>query len=373
MVCLVHAANFTPPMKGYEKVFANGAVLREADAIPGAATNPLTLYWNSKTHHSVATTARKPPQPGYEKLMLLGYLCVKPQCGLPPPPPQPAEAVLNGLPGALQDDCQTSSRAFQEPLLPSPLRVRWSSTRGLTVDGYKHNTEPDAISSPTSLQHGNLKITAIGRRASHQLSLRIERVSDGVVLTEATPGFGPAAACGTQCAGYSQMSLALSAPQYAKVYGLGQIENTSAHGGCDGNGTTASALPLARNGIGPIDLAASKFHVSIPWAYSTAGFGFLWNLPGDGSVTVNASGAMAWNVAAQKQLDFWITTTPAPKADVISGSLLPRQLLQGRQQRQCINSTRMRSDTPHRFLGMRLGFGNVGCATGRNRYWKILR
>ena len=39
-------------MKGYEKVFTNGAVLREADAIPGAATNPLTLYWNAKTHHS---------------------------------------------------------------------------------------------------------------------------------------------------------------------------------------------------------------------------------------------------------------------------------------------------------------------------------
>jgi len=93
------------------------------------------------------------------------------------------------------------------------------------------------------------------------LSLRIERVSDGVLLTEAIPAFGPAADCGPPCAGYSRMALALSAPRRAKVYGLGQIENTSAHGGCDGNGTTASALPLARNGIGSVDLAASKFHV----------------------------------------------------------------------------------------------------------------
>lgn len=98
-------------------------------------------------------------------------------------------------------------------------------------------------------------------RSSHLL-LRVERVSDGVLLTEATPEFGPAA-CDTQCAGYSRMGLALSSPKQAKVYGLGQIENTSAHSGCDGNGTTASGLPLARNGIGLVDLAASKFHVRL--------------------------------------------------------------------------------------------------------------
>ena len=45
--------------------------------------------------------------------------------------------------------------------------------------------------------------------------------------------------------------------------------------------------------------------------YSTAGFGFLLNLPGDGSVAVNSSGAIDWDVVAQKQMDFWITTTPA--------------------------------------------------------------
>ena len=48
--------------------------------------------------------------------------------------------------------------------------------------------------------------------------------------------------------------------------------------------------------------------------YSTAGFGFLLNLPGDGSVAVNSSGAIDWDVVAQKQMDFWITTTPAAAA-----------------------------------------------------------
>ena len=53
-----------------------------------------------------------------------------------------------------------------------------------------------------------------------------------------------------------------------------------------------------------------KFHVSIPFAYSSAGFGVLLNAPGDGTVSVSPAGAMTWALAAQKQLDFWLTTTP---------------------------------------------------------------
>lgn len=33
-------------------------------------------------------------------------------------------------------------------------------------------------------------------------------------------------------------------------------------------------------------------------------------MPGQGSVTVNTSGAINWDATAQKQLDFWVTTTP---------------------------------------------------------------
>ena len=284
----VHADHFTPPITGYKKVFENGAILRTATAIPGAATKPLTLYWNAQTSHSLTTTAETPPAPGYKSVRLLGYLCAELNCGKPVPPPQPAGPVLDGLPGALQPDCLAAQQLEGAPAPPPPLHARWSLAKGLwlptaitsgeeTVGGM----EPRVPRVPSSLQHGNLKIAAVataagaaaagastanaaGASAETTLSLRIERVSDGALLTEATPAFGPPADCGPQCAGYSAMSLSLSAPKPSKVYGLGQIENTSAHGGCDGNGTTASALPLARNGIGPIDLDASKFHVCAP-------------------------------------------------------------------------------------------------------------
>jgi hypothetical protein len=288
----VHADHFTPPITGYKKVFENGAILRTATAIPGAATKPLTLYWNAKTSHSLTTTAKTPPAPGYKSVRLLGYLCAELNCGKPVPPPQPAGPVLDGLPGALQPDCLAAQKLEGAPTPPPPpLHARWSLAKGLWLPTATTSGEEPQV--PSSLQHGNLKITAVataagagagaaaaaaaagagagastanaaGASADTTLSLRIERVSDGALLTEATPTFGPTADCGPQCAGYSAMSLSLSAPKPAKVYGLGQIENTSAHGGCDGNGTTASALPLARNGIGPIDLDASKFHVRAP-------------------------------------------------------------------------------------------------------------
>eukprot|EP00041_Stephanoeca_diplocostata_P022471 m.536348 g.536348 ORF g.536348 m.536348 type:complete len:409 (+) comp22071_c0_seq9:173-1399(+) len=144
------------------------------------------------------------------------------------------------------------------------------------------------------------------------MTINFTRVSDGHQLTTITPHIGPAAST----AGYRAMGMELTNDGSA-VYGLGQLENTSAHGGCDGNGTTATGFPLRRNGLPPASLAASKFHVSVPFTYSSSGWGFLLNLPGDGTVSVAIDGSMQWNVTTQQQLDFWITTTaadPAPRA-----------------------------------------------------------
>ena len=48
-------------------------------------------------------------------------------------------------------------------------------------------------------------------------------------------------------------------------------------------------MPFIRNGQA-VDLLQRKFHVAIPFAYSTAGYGFLFNMPGYGGVTVGARG-----------------------------------------------------------------------------------
>ena len=89
--------------------------------------------------------------------------------------------------------------------------------------------------------------------------------------------------------------------------------------GCPVAGRLAG-LPLVRNGLN-FSLSTTKFHVSIPWLTSSLGYGFLLNLPGGGSVSVGKNGGAEWVATAQKQLDFWVTTTPAAVAS--TGSLEP--------------------------------------------------
>lgn len=61
-----------------------------------------------------------------------------------------------------------------------------------------------------------------------------------------------------------------------------------------------------------VNLQQRKFHVSIPFAYSTAGYGLLFNMPGYGSVKVGAHGVggAAWSAKAALYLDFWVTALP---------------------------------------------------------------
>lgn len=269
---------------GYKMMFADGSILKRASAV-AAPTKPLVLYYSDQSHHFLTTTGKAPA--GFKQLQILGYLCLTQGCGgLPPapvPPPGPPLPVLSELPGALRREC---------------------------LVGGASSPPPPLTTVPGSLRHGNLEATINAMGSGGQLSIRFTRVSDNRTLTVARPGFGAAAPASTN---YQEMSLQLSGPadgSVSRVVGLGQIEGTPAHGGCDGNGTSSFALPLARNGLQMLPLSASKFHVGIPWVYSLeAGFGMLANMPGDGTVSVSTSGAMAWDWTTQQQLDFWITTT----------------------------------------------------------------
>ena len=81
-------------------------------------------------------------------------------------------------------------------------------------------------------------------------------------------------------AGYFTANLSVTAGDANEVvYGLGQ-GNWTAEGGCPAAGAAgARIVPLERNGQA-VDLMQRKFHVSIPFVYSSAGYGFLFNLPG---------------------------------------------------------------------------------------------
>lgn len=95
-----------------------------------------------------------------------------------------------------------------------------------------------------------------------------------------------------------------------QFFGLGQ-GGWTLDGGC-ASGVPQVVVPLVRNGQ-TLNLHQRKFHVTIPFTYSTAGYGFLWNLPSSGAVSIGSmgSGGMAWSSEATMALDLWVTVPPA--------------------------------------------------------------
>lgn len=110
--------------------------------------------------------------------------------------------------------------------------------------------------------------------------------------------------------GFLEANLSLAAGVATeRIFGLGQ-GNWTAEGGCPTG--EQRVVPLLRNGQS-VNLQQRKFHVSIPFAYSTAGYGFLFNMPGYGHVDVGAlgTGGMHWRADATLGLDFWVSAVPA--------------------------------------------------------------
>jgi len=122
-------------------------------------------------------------------------------------------------------------------------------------------------------------------------------------------------------AGYLTANLTVSAGDANEViYGLGQ-GNWTPEGGCPAAGLAgARIVPLERNGQ-RVNLQQRKFHVSIPFLYSTAGYGFLFNMPGYGDVSIGAHGVggASWSAHAALFLDFWVTALPAGVAAPAGG------------------------------------------------------
>ena len=54
----------------------------------------------------------------------------------------------------------------------------------------------------------------------------------------------------------------------------------------------------------------------MPFALSSRGYGFLWNMPGVGRVELGAN-RTRWAADAARQIDYWVTTGPTP-ADIVS-------------------------------------------------------
>lgn len=94
-----------------------------------------------------------------------------------------------------------------------------------------------------------------------------------------------------------------------RIYGLGQ-GNWTCLGGC-ATGCPQVVVPLERNGQ-TVELLQRKFHVTIPFVYSTGGYGFVFNMFGYGHVQVGTQGVggMRWQADAALELDVWVTSSP---------------------------------------------------------------
>lgn len=79
-----------------------------------------------------------------------------------------------------------------------------------------------------------------------------------------------------------------------KIYGMGQYQHTY----------------LDQKGC-VLELAQRNSQISIPFALSNLGYGFLWNNPAVGKVTFGKN-YTEWHAEATEQMDYWITADDSP-------------------------------------------------------------
>lgn len=99
--------------------------------------------------------------------------------------------------------------------------------------------------------------------------------------------------------GNFKASLKFSSDPEEKLYGMGQYQN----GIFDLKGSI-------------LELAQRNSQASIPFVYSSLGYGFFWNNPGVGKVSFGTN-VTEWEAVSTKQIDFWITAGDSP-AEILS-------------------------------------------------------
>ena len=96
-----------------------------------------------------------------------------------------------------------------------------------------------------------------------------------------------------------------------RIYGLGEHRTGS-----------VNMMPFFKDFAGSTVYSESKGADSmIPWYMSSRGYGFLWNLPSYGNLSITPT-SITWCSAASRNVDFWVTTTPANVHSTSYASLL---------------------------------------------------
>ncbi|HEY5563495.1 MAG TPA: glycoside hydrolase family 31 protein [Clostridiaceae bacterium] len=90
------------------------------------------------------------------------------------------------------------------------------------------------------------------------------------------------------------LTLRFESEEEEKIYGMGQYQQAFLNlKGCT------------------LELAQRNSQVSVPFALSSLGYGFLWNNPAIGDVTFGLN-RTEWNAKSTKEMDYWITAGDTP-------------------------------------------------------------
>jgi alpha-D-xyloside xylohydrolase len=197
----------------------------------------------------------------------------------------------------VKDDEALRWRGGQETVLVEPWGADSLRVRGTVVGGILDD-QPGALLTAKPSQvyvqryEGGARITngEITAEMSDDGRLRFLR-GTADLLTEPIPHFSapPARRYTPVGGGAHRFETTFEAVDGERFYGLGQHQ----HGKLDNKGAV-------------IDLVQRNTEVSIPFAVSSRGYGFLWNHPGIGRVELGTT-ATRWVSEQTRQWDYWIT------------------------------------------------------------------
>lgn len=197
-----------------------------------------------------------------------------------------------------------------EPWGPDALRVRARAIGEIAEYDWSALMPPAATETAIEIDEFGARITngaitaearLVRRHASDvkkEISLRFLRSSDGAeLLAEMRPHFeGPPARAFTALTGDGwAVDASFRAYEGERFYGLGQAQ----HGLLDLKGSSTRLLQ-------------QNTHVTIPFAVSSRGYGFLWHNPAVGRVEF-ATNITRWSAEAAQQLDYWIVAGDSPQ------------------------------------------------------------
>lgn len=106
---------------------------------------------------------------------------------------------------------------------------------------------------------------------------------------------------------YYAVSARFSSTPDEAIVGLGQRSFVST-GNCSG-GAQCGQWKLNQKGF-EWPLGMTKYQIAVPFYTSSRRYGFLWNAPGTGTVSVQPN-ATVWSSDVQRQIDIWVTAPPS--------------------------------------------------------------